>query len=105
MYDSYAASNRSTASFARADATQRSSCARVATVPVGLFGEHKYTTSTGSLGGSGTKPLASFAGSKIGVRPPLTFESTDTRYTGSRTAIFPARAQMSWALPLSHSLP
>jgi hypothetical protein len=41
MYASYAASNRMIASVSRAHATQPSSCARVATVPVGLFGEHR----------------------------------------------------------------
>ena len=48
MYASYAASNRITESVARAHATQRSSCARVATVPVGLLGEHRYARSTGT---------------------------------------------------------
>jgi len=60
-YASYAASKQMSASRSVAHLTQRPSCSRVATDPVGLFGKQRNATSIGSSGGSGTNPFSGVA--------------------------------------------
>src|SRR5699024_671607 len=89
----------------------------VNTVPVGLFGKHRYIISTFSFGNSGLKLFSAVTGKYtifsyisfsllyFPLLPDITFVSKYTGYTGSVIATLLSSANISTIFPQSHFAP
>ena len=114
---SYAASYRMIDLFSFAYFTHFSNSVLSNTVPVGLFGKHKYIRSTLSFGNSGLKSFSAVTGkytifSYVSVSllyfpllPDITFVSKYTGYTGSVIATLLSFPNISTIFPQSHFEP
>mmetsp|Transcript_27659 Transcript_27659/g.110758 ORF Transcript_27659/g.110758 Transcript_27659/m.110758 type:complete len:225 (+) Transcript_27659:486-1160(+) len=118
MKGAYAASKTMIEPSSVALATSASSCARVATAPVGLLGEQKYITSArGCFARSGKKSsdgshfmYTNFSNCPVSastnpVWPSMTEVSTYTGYDGSCTADVTAEPNINWSRAMSHFAP